>query len=210
MLAVLALGLAMLLSSLYVRYRDIEPIWDVVLQALFYASPILYTVDAASSTKAGEGAVKLLLLLNPFAAIVQEGKHLLVDPSHPSAAAAMGSGALVLVPLIATLAVLGARLRRLRPRGAAHRRGPLAPFTAHRQPGRAHACGPVALARVLQPGRKRRLRYERLRRWRNLQTLRLPSLTTPSGTKPAFSRTRTDALRSGSVWAMTAFTSGAA
>ena len=35
----------MLLSALFVRYRDIEPIWDVVLQVLFYASPIFYTVD---------------------------------------------------------------------------------------------------------------------------------------------------------------------
>jgi ABC-2 type transport system permease protein len=104
-LATLGLGLAMLLSSLYVRYRDIEPIWDVVLQALFYASPILYTVTLIEQ-KAGAGAVKLLLLLNPFAAIVQEGKHLFVDPSHPSLAAATGSAMLVLVPLAVTGAML--------------------------------------------------------------------------------------------------------
>ena len=29
---------------LFVRYRDIQPIWDVVSQALFYASPVLYVV----------------------------------------------------------------------------------------------------------------------------------------------------------------------
>ena len=104
-LATMGLGLAMLLSSLYVRYRDIEPIWDVVLQALFYASPILYTVTLIEQ-KAGASAVKLLLLLNPFAAVVQEGKHLFVDPSHPSVAAALGSTMLVLVPLAATGALL--------------------------------------------------------------------------------------------------------
>ena len=37
LLAVLSTGIAMLLSALYVRYRDIQPIWDVVLQLLFYA-----------------------------------------------------------------------------------------------------------------------------------------------------------------------------
>ena len=39
-----AIGLAMLLVALFVRYRDIEPIWDVVLQVLFYATPIFYTI----------------------------------------------------------------------------------------------------------------------------------------------------------------------
>ena len=38
-------GLAMLLSALYVRYRDVSPIWEVVVQAAFYASPILYPID---------------------------------------------------------------------------------------------------------------------------------------------------------------------
>ena len=42
----------MLLSALYVRYRDVQPIWDVVLQITFYASPILY-VDRADPRRAG-------------------------------------------------------------------------------------------------------------------------------------------------------------
>jgi ABC-2 type transport system permease protein len=40
---VLATGVGMLLAALYVRYRDVQPIWDVVSQILFYASPIMYT-----------------------------------------------------------------------------------------------------------------------------------------------------------------------
>jgi ABC-2 type transport system permease protein len=42
---VLASGLAMLLSALYVRFRDVKPIWDVTAQVLFYASPIMYTAS---------------------------------------------------------------------------------------------------------------------------------------------------------------------
>ena len=34
---VLATGIGMLLSALYVRFRDVQPIWDVFLQVLFYA-----------------------------------------------------------------------------------------------------------------------------------------------------------------------------
>ena len=50
LLGVLAPASAMLLSALYVRFRDIKPIWEVILQALFYATPILYPIDA----RAGE------------------------------------------------------------------------------------------------------------------------------------------------------------
>ena len=34
----------MALSVVYVRYRDVAPIWDIISQMGFYASPILYTV----------------------------------------------------------------------------------------------------------------------------------------------------------------------
>jgi ABC-2 type transport system permease protein len=44
LLAILAAGIGMLLSVLYVRARDIQPIWDVISQLLFYASPIIYPV----------------------------------------------------------------------------------------------------------------------------------------------------------------------
>ena len=42
LLTVFATGLGLLLSVLYVRFRDMKPIWDVVGQMLFYASPVLY------------------------------------------------------------------------------------------------------------------------------------------------------------------------
>ena len=38
----ISLGVALLLGSLYVYFRDIGHIWDVILQALFYATPIIY------------------------------------------------------------------------------------------------------------------------------------------------------------------------
>ncbi|HEL1981150.1 TPA: ABC transporter permease [Streptococcus suis] len=41
-LALLATGIAFILSSLFVRFRDIGPIWEVFLQAGLYATPIIY------------------------------------------------------------------------------------------------------------------------------------------------------------------------
>ena len=100
-LAMFAVGLAMLLSALYVRYRDIKPIWEVVLQILFYASPIFYTVDVIPSQTARE-----LLMLNPFAAILQQARHAFIDPGHPTAAAAAGGAERLLIPTAIVLLLL--------------------------------------------------------------------------------------------------------
>jgi ABC-2 type transport system permease protein len=96
-LSVLVLGIAMLLSALFVRYRDVEPIWDVVVQVMFYGSPILYTLSLVQEKTSPE--IVRLLLFNPFAAILEQSRHAIVDPSYESAAAAMGSAVWLLVPL---------------------------------------------------------------------------------------------------------------
>ena len=103
-LALLAVGVSSLLSALYVRFRDLKPIWEVVLQVLFYASPILYAIEVVPS----EG-LRRALMLNPIAAMLQQSRHWLIDPSAPSAAQAAGSRLLLLVPaaIVVGLLVLG-------------------------------------------------------------------------------------------------------
>jgi ABC-2 type transport system permease protein len=103
-LGLFVLGLSMLLSVLFVRYRDVEPIWDVVLQIMFYASPIFYTASLVRD-KAGEGVLRLMMC-NPFGAVVQQARHAIIDPSHESAASAMGGVAWLLVPLAMTVALV--------------------------------------------------------------------------------------------------------
>jgi ABC-2 type transport system permease protein len=105
LLVALSAGLAMLLSALYVRARDVRPIWDVVLQVLFYASPVFYAwekVDAKNATLAH------LILFNPFAAILQQARHALIDPRHASAATAIGGAWRLLIPLAILCVVLAA------------------------------------------------------------------------------------------------------
>jgi ABC-2 type transport system permease protein len=103
-LIVLAQGLAMLVSALYVRYRDIRPIWDVILQMTFYATPLLYPIESVSDPTAQK-----LVMLNPLAVIVQQMRHAVIDPSAPSAADVAGGYGLVLIPvaLSAALVVIG-------------------------------------------------------------------------------------------------------
>jgi ABC-2 type transport system permease protein len=95
LLALLVLGLAMLLSALYVRYRDVKPIWEVVLQALFYGTPVIYAVETIGVSE----TVQRLIMMNPVAAILEQFRHAMIDPAAPSAAEAAGGTVWLLVPL---------------------------------------------------------------------------------------------------------------
>jgi ABC-2 type transport system permease protein len=97
-----AAGIAMLLSALFVRYRDIEPIWTVVLQIVFYVTPIFYTVSLVLE-KSNESVVRLMMC-NPFGAMLQQARYAFVDSSHPSLGAAMGGVLWIVLPLIVTIA----------------------------------------------------------------------------------------------------------
>lgn len=108
-LVVFAAGLAMLLSALYVRYRDLEPIWDVVLQITFYASLILVPYEAI---KVKNDTLASVLVANPLGAVIQESRHLLIDPTYVSAAQAIGGAVWLVVPfaLLAGTFALGLRV----------------------------------------------------------------------------------------------------
>ncbi len=101
MLAVLATGVGMLLSVLFVRFRDVDPIWDVTLQVLFYGSPILYV-----ATKYPD-SVRELLMTNPLATILTQMRRAFVDPGAPSAAAVSGGWVHLLIPIGLTFGIFG-------------------------------------------------------------------------------------------------------
>jgi ABC-2 type transport system permease protein len=96
LLIVFAAGLAMLLSALYVRYRDVEPIWDVTLQVAFYASLILVPYE---SVREKSEPIASALVANPLATVVQEARHLMISPEYFSASDAIGGAVLLIVPL---------------------------------------------------------------------------------------------------------------
>src|SRR3954452_8652942 len=103
LLCVFCFGTGALLSALFVRYRDIDPIWDVVLQVLFYASPIFYSIELILEKHEW---LAHLMLDNPFAALLQQMRHALFGPGHLSLEQAIGGWANVLEPvLIGTLIV---------------------------------------------------------------------------------------------------------
>jgi ABC-2 type transport system permease protein len=99
LLALFATGVTMLLSALYVRYRDMQPIWEVVLQMLFYASPVIYV------TSTFPDSVEREAMANPLTAIFTEARYLLIDPTAPTAAEAIGGAVRLLIPLFVIVAV---------------------------------------------------------------------------------------------------------
>ncbi len=101
LLAAFTIGLAMMLSVSYVRYRDVRPIWDVALQMTFYASGIFIVITGLKPVHVLGVKVSLshVLMANPFAAILEQARHVFIDPSYPSAAKAIGGGLLLLIPI---------------------------------------------------------------------------------------------------------------
>ena len=96
-LILFAFGMSMILSVGFVRFRDIEPIWSVVLQIMFYASGVFFTVDTIAGQKHGQLLVDIFFC-NPFAAILAVARHTLVDGSWTSPSQALSSDWLLLIP----------------------------------------------------------------------------------------------------------------
>lgn len=69
-----ALGISLFLSALFVKFRDVSYIWDVVLQAGFYLTPILYPL-----TNIHNLTFQKVLLLNPMAQALQDARYAVVS-----------------------------------------------------------------------------------------------------------------------------------
>jgi ABC-2 type transport system permease protein len=101
---VLATGIAMLLSALYVRFRDVQPIWEVFLQIWFYGSPILYPATAYVTNKLHFN-VRHVAMINPVATLLAQMGHAFIDPSgYPTAFGAAGA---IWPPLLALAIIFG-------------------------------------------------------------------------------------------------------
>jgi ABC-2 type transport system permease protein len=85
-------AVSMIVASLYPRYRDIAIIWSVLATVLFYATPVLYPVEAVPET------LRKVFLLNPLAPLFELARKWIVDPTAPGPGQAAGSRALLLVP----------------------------------------------------------------------------------------------------------------
>jgi ABC-2 type transport system permease protein len=109
MLTVLTTGVAMLLSALFVKFRDISPIWEVVSQILFYSAPVILPAETVRAELGAGSLLYHIYTLNPLVAIFQQFRHAMINHSVLSAGQIMGSWAALLEPiaLVAIIIVVG-------------------------------------------------------------------------------------------------------
>jgi ABC-2 type transport system permease protein len=99
LLSLITTAVSMLLSSLYVRFRDVSIIWSVVLTMLFYGTPLLYPVEIVPEK------YRDLVSINPLTPLFEQARKWIIDPEAPGAAAAAG-GWVHLIPAIVIFVAL--------------------------------------------------------------------------------------------------------
>lgn len=102
-LVLLASGIAFILSSLFVKYRDIGPIWEVMMQAGMYGTPIIYSITYL--LQKGQATIAKLMMLNPLAQIVQDIRHFIVYDGNPRGWDMFGNKAFALIPYLIPLLI---------------------------------------------------------------------------------------------------------
>ena len=101
-LFVLAQGLSFLLSALYVKFRDIIYIWEIFLQAGFYATPIIYPIISVPLK------YQEWFFMNPMTQILQDARYAIIGDTNITIWSTIHS-AVVFVPItiIVIIAIVG-------------------------------------------------------------------------------------------------------
>lgn len=95
-LFVLATALGFFLSALFVKYRDASYVWEVLLQAGFYATPVLYPLSIIAEK------YQVVIMLNPMAQIIQDARWAFVSHQTLSSWKVLNMPLLV-VPFVITV-----------------------------------------------------------------------------------------------------------
>lgn len=78
MLVLFNIGMGLILSALYVFFKDIQYLWSVFTMLLMYASAIFYTIEQYSET------VQYMFLLNPVYLFIRYFRKIIIEAMVPS------------------------------------------------------------------------------------------------------------------------------
>lgn len=95
-LFMLGLATSFLLSALYVKFRDINYIWEVFLQAGFYATPIIYPITMVIAM--APVAAKIMIL-SPITQIIQDARHVVISDQTQTVGLVFGTPYAYLIPI---------------------------------------------------------------------------------------------------------------
>jgi ABC-2 type transport system permease protein len=96
-LLVITIAVAMIVSALFPRFRDVALIWSVLSTVLFYATPVLYPISVAPQRFSD------ILQLNPLTPVFEQAQKWIIDPDAPGALGAVSGSEYLLVASFAVL-----------------------------------------------------------------------------------------------------------
>jgi ABC-2 type transport system permease protein len=98
-LYLLVVGIGLLLSALFVFYRDLGHVWEISLQLLFYGSAIVFPFTLVPQR------FRILMAFNPMAQIIEDMRRAIVTTAIPWSGQVLGRW--TFVPIMAIFLVLG-------------------------------------------------------------------------------------------------------
>jgi ABC-2 type transport system permease protein len=96
-LYILVVGIGLLMSALFVFYRDLGHVWEILLQLLFYASAILFPLTYITHFVP-------FAVMNPIAQIMEDIRRAMITPAIPWSSSILGW--LIVVPCLIVCASL--------------------------------------------------------------------------------------------------------
>jgi ABC-2 type transport system permease protein len=98
-LSVFTTAVSMIVSSLFVRFRDVAIIWSVVVTALFYGTPLLYPIEIVPES------FRDIVLANPLTPIFEQMRVWVDDPGAEGPVDAAESAEWLIIPAAIFVAV---------------------------------------------------------------------------------------------------------
>jgi ABC-2 type transport system permease protein len=92
---VFALGCSLFLAAAFVKYRDVSYIWEVIMQAAFYLTPIIYPIALITNL-----SLQKIMFLNPIAQAIQDARYATISHQTTTAAQVFDGGWFKLVPYV--------------------------------------------------------------------------------------------------------------
>ncbi len=103
-LYIFSLAVAFFLSAANVKFRDIGHLWEIFLQAAFYATPIIYPLNLVFEKS--EFMASLMIVINPMAQIIQDARFVVVNQEQTlTLYRLLGQNAVVIVPFAIVIVV---------------------------------------------------------------------------------------------------------
>jgi lipopolysaccharide transport system permease protein len=107
-LIAITIGISLATSVLFLKYRDLNQVWDVIIQVGFFIAPIIYPLEIIPEQ------YHRYLFLWPPTVIIEFARSVLIGPNWPTATAHLYLALEVMLILLAGALIF----RRLSPRAA--------------------------------------------------------------------------------------------